>query len=263
MDASRRDRIVLKTRDEIARLREAGLVVHEVLAELARTVAPGMTTLEADRLAASRARERGAEPAFLGYLGYPASLCISVNDEVVHGIPSPTRVLRDGDLVKLDFGVVRGGWVGDAAVTVAVGRPSAEAARLIETTRGALERGIAAAVPGRHVGDIGAAVHAFVESRAFSVVREFSGHGVGRRLHEPPHVPNYGPAGAGEPLRPGMVLAVEPMVNAGTWQVRHLADGWTAVTADGRLSAHFEHTIAVTEDGPLVLTAAAGRERLP
>jgi methionyl aminopeptidase len=253
MDASARDRIVLKTADEIARIGAACALVHEVLDELARAAVAGVTTLELDRLANARTRARGAVPAFLGYHGYPASLCISVNDEVVHGIPSPARKLAEGDVVGLDFGVVLDGWYGDAARTVAVGRVTPEAARLLEVGREALRRAILAVRPGGTTGDIGAAVQGYVEGEGFSVVREFVGHGIGRRLHEPPHVPNYGVAGAGDRLRPGTVLAIEPMVNAGAAGVEQLDDGWTAVTADGSLSSHFEHTVAVTENGPVIL----------
>jgi methionyl aminopeptidase len=258
MDGMVRERIELKSRDEIERIREASLVVHEVLELLARAVAPGVTTAALDRLAEARTRELGAVPAFKGYHGYPASLCISVNDEVVHGIPSPDRVLREGDIVGLDYGVVHRGFYGDAARSVPVGAVSAEARRLLQTTRQALERAIAAAAAGSRLGDVGAAVQGFVESRGFSVVRDFVGHGIGRRLHEPPQVPNFGAAGTGVRLRPGMVLALEPMVNAGGPEVVTLEDGWTAVTADGSLSAHFEHTVAVTENGPEVLTLPLG-----
>ncbi|WP_242346386.1 type I methionyl aminopeptidase [Anaeromyxobacter terrae] len=254
MDGRARERIELRTRDEIARIREACLVVHDVLDELAAAAVPGVTTADLDRLARTRARDRGAEPAFLGYHGYPASLCISVNEEVVHGIPSEGRVLREGDIVGLDFGVVLGGWFGDSARTVPVGRVSAEATRLLEATRESLRRAIAAAVPEGRVGDLGAAVQACVEPQGYSVVRDFVGHGIGRRLHEAPQVPNFGTRGSGVVLRPGMVLAIEPMVNAGGRAVETLEDGWTAVTADGSLSAHFEHTVAITEDGPEVLT---------
>jgi methionyl aminopeptidase len=259
VDASARDRVIaLRTADELARIRAACLVVHDVLEELARAAAPGVTTADLDRLAAEATRARGAAPAFLGYHGYPASLCISVNDEVVHGIPSPRRALRDGDVVGLDFGVVLDGFFGDAARTVAVGAPSPQAARLMAAARDGLAAGISAARPGGRVGDIGAAVQRLVEARGFSVVREFVGHGIGRRLHEPPHVPNFGRPGTGELLRPGMVLAIEPMVNAGGPEVEILDDGWTAVTADGSLSAHFEHTVAVTENGPEILTLPPG-----
>ncbi|HEU4384778.1 MAG TPA: type I methionyl aminopeptidase [Anaeromyxobacteraceae bacterium] len=259
MDGTVRERIELKTPDEIERMREAGLVVHQVLEELARALRPGLTTAELDRLAEARTRELGATPAFKGYHGYPASLCISVNDEVVHGIPSPERVLRRGDIVGLDFGVVYRGYYGDAARSVPVGEVGPEAHRLLATTREALERGIAAAGPGGRIGDVGAAVQGLAESRGYSVVRDFVGHGIGRRLHEPPQVPNFGVAGTGVRLRPGMVLAIEPMVNAGAPDVLTLEDGWTAVTADGSLSAHFEHTVAVTENGPEILTLPPGR----
>lgn len=255
-----RERIELKSRDEIERIREASGIVHDVLAEVVRAVSPGVTTAELDRLAEARTRERGAIPAFKGYQGYPASLCISVNEEVVHGIPSPRRVLRQGDIVGLDFGVLYRGFFGDSARSVPVGAVSAEAQRLLETTQQALERAIAAAVAGARLGDVGAAVQTLVESRGFSVVRDFVGHGIGRRLHEPPQVPNFGVAGTGVRMRPGMVLALEPMVNAGEPDVVTLADGWTAVTADGSLSAHFEHTVAVTENGPEVLSLPAGRQ---
>jgi methionyl aminopeptidase len=254
LDVSARDRIQLKTPAEIARIREACLVVHDILEELARAAVPGVTTEELDRLAAARTRERGAVPAFLGYHGYPASLCISVNDEVVHGIPSPRRVLREGDIVGLDFGAVKEGFYGDAARTVPVGRASPEALRLLEATREALLAGVSAAVPGASIGDIGAAVQALAEARGFSVVREFVGHGIGRRLHEPPQIPNYGRPGLGRRLEVGLVVAIEPMVNAGGPEVDLLEDGWTAVTADGSLSAHFEHTVAITENGPEILT---------
>jgi methionyl aminopeptidase len=254
MDGRAHERIQLKTPDEIARIREACLVVHDVLDELVAATVPGVTTAELDRLARTRARARGAEPAFLGYHGYPASLCASVNDEVVHGIPSEGRVLRDGDVVGLDFGVVLGGWYGDSARTVPVGRVSGEAARLLDATREALERAIAAAVPGGRLGDLGAAVQAHVEPRGYSVVREFVGHGIGRKLHEDPQVPNYRTGTRGVRMQEGLVLAIEPMVNAGGPEVYVRDDGWTAATRDGRLSAHFEHSVAVTADGPYILT---------
>ncbi len=253
MDASARDRIVLRTPAEIARIGAACRIVHAVLDELAGAAVAGVTTLELDALAQTRTRALGAVPAFLGYHGYPASLCISVNDEVVHGIPSPTRTLAEGDVVGLDFGVVLDGWYGDAARTVAVGRVAPQAARLLQVGEEALRRAIRAVRPGGTTGDIGAAVQGYVEAEGFSVVREFVGHGIGRRLHEPPHVPNFGEAGTGERLRPGTVIAIEPMVNAGAPDVEQLEDGWTAVTADGSLSSHFEHTVAVTENGPVVL----------
>jgi methionyl aminopeptidase len=228
-----------------------------VLDEVVAAAQAGVSTGELDRIAEDRTRAMGARPAFKGYLGYPASVCISVNDEVVHGIPSPARVLRAGDVVGLDFGAVLEGFFGDAAETVIVGKGVPEAERLVAATREALARAIAAVTPGGRIGDIGAAVQGHVEPLGYSVVREFVGHGIGRKLHEPPQVPNYGTGGTGPRLRPGMVLAIEPMVNAGGPEVRTLDDGWTAVTADGSLSAHFEHTVAVTETGPMVLTLAA------
>lgn len=248
----------LKGPDDLARMREAGRVVRVVLDELLAAAVPGMTTGELDRMAEARTRALGAIPAFKGYMGYPASVCISVNDEVVHGIPSPRRVLREGDLVGLDFGAILGGFHGDAAETIIVGRGSPEAERLVEATRAALAAGVAATLPGGHVGDIGAAVQRSVEASGFSVVRDFVGHGIGRKLHEPPQVPNFGVPGTGPRLRAGMVLAIEPMVNAGLPGVRTLEDGWTAVTVDGSLSAHFEHTVAVTEGGPELLTVLRG-----
>lgn len=246
--------IALKSAREIKLMRAAGLVVAEVLDLMRERVAPGITTRELDRLAYELITARGGKPSFLGYQGYPASICASVNEEIVHGIPSRKRVLREGDVCSMDFGVVVDGWYGDSAITIPVGKVTDEAARLIEVTRKALEVGIAAAVPGNRVYDIGAAIQAHVEAEGFSVVRDFVGHGIGRRLHEDPQVPNYGPGGQGLRLKPGMVLAIEPMVNEGTWEVEELDDGWTAVTADRKLSAHFEHTIAITEDGPRILT---------
>lgn len=237
-------------------MRDAGRVVRTVLDEVAAAAVAGVSTGELDRLAESRTRQLGAVPAFKGYLGYPASVCISVNDEVVHGIPSGHRVLRDGDLVGLDFGAILGGFHGDAAETVLVGQGSPEALRLVAATRAALAAGIAAALPGGRIGDIGAAVQRTAEAAGFAVVRDFVGHGIGRKLHEPPQVPNFGEPGTGAWLRPGLVLAIEPMVNAGLPGVRTLEDGWTAVTEDGSLSAHFEHTVAVTEAGPEILTRA-------
>ncbi len=254
MDASARDRIPLRSAGDVARIRAACLIVREVLDEVMRAAVPGVSTAELDRLAHARTRERGAAPAFLGYHGYPASLCVSVNDEVVHGIPSPSRRLSDGDLVGLDFGAVLDGWYGDAAVTVPVGRVGEGAARLLSAGQEALARAVAAARPGATTGDLGAAVQQYVEAQGYSVVRDFVGHGIGRRLHEPPHLPNFGTAGTGQRLVAGMVLAIEPMVNAGHPEVEQLDDGWTAVTSDGSLSVHFEHTVAVTEIGPEILT---------
>ncbi|HZZ84617.1 MAG TPA: type I methionyl aminopeptidase [Anaeromyxobacteraceae bacterium] len=249
-----RDRIELRSADEVARIREACLIVHDVLAAVAKAVGPGVTTGEIDRLAESLTEARGAKPAFKGYHGYPGVICVSLNDEVVHGIPSPGRRLVAGDIVGLDFGVVYKGWFGDSAVTVPVGKVSPAARRLLDATREALGAGIDAVRPTGRVGDIGAAVQRYVEPKGYSVVRDFVGHGIGRKLHEPPQVPNFGAPKTGPRLRPGMVLAIEPMVNAGGPDVRVLGDGWTAVTVDGSLSAHFEHTVAITEDGPEVLS---------
>jgi len=255
MDGGVRERVDVKSADDVARIRDAGRIVAHVLAELGGAAVAGVSTLELDRLAEARTRALGATPAFKGYHGFPASVCISVNDEVVHGIPSPRRVLRDGDVVGLDFGVLFREFFADAARTVVVGsKPTAAAERLVETTREALERAIAVARPEARIGDIGHAVQRYVEARGYSVVRDFVGHGIGRKLHEPPQVPNYGAPGTGPRLRPGIVIAIEPMVNAGGADVRTLDDGWTAVTLDGTLSAHFEHTIAITEDGAEVLT---------
>jgi methionyl aminopeptidase len=244
----------LKSADDLSRMRDAGRIVRTVLDEVAAAAIAGVSTGELDRLAEARTLALGAVPAFKGYLGYPASICISVNDEVVHGIPSESRILRDGDLVGLDFGAILGGFHGDAAETVLVGRGSPEAGRLLAATREALAAGVAAALPGGRVGDIGAAVQRSAEGSGFSVVREFVGHGIGRKLHEPPQVPNFGDPGTGAWMRPGLVLAIEPMVNAGLPGIRTLGDGWTAVTEDGSLSAHFEHTVAITEAGPEILT---------
>jgi methionyl aminopeptidase len=252
-----RERVELKSPDEIAHVRDASLVVHAVLQEVIAAIAPGITTYEIDRIAERATIARGALPAFKGYRGFPASICVSVNDEVVHGIPSRARALEEGDIVGLDFGAVYAGYYGDSAYTVPVGRPTPSGARLIEATREALARAIAAARPDARLGDIGAAVQGFVEARGYSVVRDFVGHGIGRRLHEPPQVPNYGAPGTGMRLRAGMVLAIEPMVNEKSPDVRTLDDGWTAVTVDGGLSAHFEHTVVVTEAGPEILSLPA------
>jgi methionyl aminopeptidase len=246
--------IVCRSPEEIVRLRAANELVADILERLAAAVGPGVTTADLDAMAERLVREGGAEPAFKGYRKYPATLCTSINEEVVHGIPSPKRVLGQGDIVSIDMGVRLGGYFGDSAVTVAVGGVSAEAERLLRVTREALWKGIDQVKPGARVSDIGAAVQAWVEAHGYSVVREFVGHGVGTALHEEPQVPNYGPGGRGPRLSEGMVLAIEPMVNVGGPAVRVLADGWTAVTKDRSLSAHFEHTVAVGGDGPLVLT---------
>jgi len=246
--------IVRRSRAELERMHQANLVVFGVLEELRNVVRPGITTAELDRLAEERVRQAGARPAFKGYRGFPASLCVSINHEVVHGIPSPKRVLREGDVVSLDFGAVVDGFYGDAAVTVPVGEVLQSVTRLLRVTEEALYRGIAAMRVDNRVSDIGHAVQSYVESEGFSVVREYCGHGIGTALHEDPNVPNYGPPGRGPRLLPGMVLAIEPMVNVGTHRVRLLSDQWTVVTEDGCTSAHFELSVAVTEEGPWVLT---------
>jgi methionyl aminopeptidase len=245
--------IIYKSREEIETMDRCNRVVAQILAALARAVAPGMTTADLDRLAEKMCRDAAVRPAFKGYRGYPCVLCASVNEEVVHGIPSAKKVLKEGDIVGLDFGVVLEGYYGDAAVTVPVGRISREADDLLRVTRESLRRGIQAARPGARLSDISAAVQAHVESQGYSVVREFVGHGIGTSLHEDPQVPNYGTPGSGPVLKEGLALAIEPMVNVGGPAVRIHADGWTASTVDGSLSAHFERSIAITGDGPLVL----------
>ena len=249
--------VEIKTKDEIAVMRDAGRIVSEILDELEKAVAPGVTTWELDQLAEGLIHKKGAKPAFKGYLGFPCSLCASINYEVVHGIPSKKRKLAPGDLMKLDFGVVYRGYYGDAARTVPVGEVSAEARTLVETTRQSLSNAISAVINGNRIGDIGYAVQSFVETKGFAVVRDFVGHGIGKKLHEQPQVPNFGEPGTGMKLRPGMVLAIEPMVNLGTHQVEILEDDWTAVTLDRKLSAHFEHTVVLTENGPEILTRQA------
>ena len=248
-----REAIILKSPDEIESMRRAGVVVAEVLEVLKGKVRPGATTLDLEKIAEEETRKRKASPAFKGYRGYPFCLCTSVNNEVVHGMPSK-KVLKEGDIVSIDYGALVEGFYGDAAVTVPVGKVSEEAARLVRVTEESLGKAIEAAREGNRLLDISSAVQSHVEPQGFSVVREFVGHGIGRELHEPPQVPNFGIPGRGVKLKTGMVLAIEPMINSGGWAVKILADGWTAVTADGKLSAHFEHTVAITPDGPRVLT---------
>jgi methionyl aminopeptidase len=252
--------IVCKSAAEIERMRAANMLVADVLAELAAMVAPGVTTSDLDTEAERLVRAAGAEPAFKGYRGYPATLCASVNEQVVHGIPS-ARALNEGDIISLDMGVKLNGFYGDSAVTVAVGRVPDDVVKLLRVTQEALEKGIAQVRIGGRVSDIGHAVQAHVEANGFSVVREFVGHGIGASLHEEPQIANYGDPGRGPRLAEGMTLAIEPMVNVGKPTVKMLSDGWTAVTKDGTLSAHFEHTVAVTKTGPLVLTRASARAR--
>jgi methionyl aminopeptidase len=253
--------IVCRSRAELDKLRRVNQLVAAVLGELRAMVAPGVTTQDLDAVAEARVREAGAEPAFKGYHGYPATVCASVNDQVVHGIPS-TRRLVEGDIVSIDMGAKLDGFFGDCAVTVPVGVVDSAAAELLRVTEESLFRGIEAVKPGARVSDIGAAVQQHVEAHGFSVVREFVGHGIGTALHEEPQIANYGPAGHGPRLAEGMVVAIEPMVNIGKPVVKVLADGWTAVTRDGSLSAHFEHTVAVTRDGREILTLlGADQER--
>lgn len=235
-------------------MRISNSIVAEVLQILRECIKVGIATIELDELAVRSVRKRKAEPAFLGYRGYPFSLCVSVNDEVVHGLPSRMRLLKEGDIASLDFGAVYEGYYGDAAITVPVGKVSQEAKELIETTEEALERGMRKACVGNRLYDISHAIQKYVEERGYAVVRQFVGHGIGAALHEGPEVPNYGQAGQGIRLQAGMVLAIEPMVNAGTSEVKILSDGWTAVTRDGSLSAHFEHCVAITENGPRILS---------
>ena len=247
--------IVCRSAAELEKMREAGRLVGEVLTELAAKVAPGISTAELDELAEKRIAKRGAVPAFKGYHGYPATICASINDEVIHGIPSGRRVLVEGDIISLDVGASVDGYYGDSAITLAVGRVSEEAATLLRVTEESLFKAIEQARPGRRLSDISHAVQHHVEAHGFSIVREFVGHGIGQRMHEEPQVPNYGEPGHGPRLAEGMVLAIEPMVNAGRAAVKVLADGWTAVTKDKSLSAHFEHTVAVTAGEPWILTA--------
>ncbi|HSE48811.1 MAG TPA: type I methionyl aminopeptidase [Terriglobales bacterium] len=248
--------IVCKSASELEKMRRSGGIVRTVLDELRAMAKPGVSTMDLERHAEKRVRELGAKPAFKGYHDYPCVLCTSVNNEIVHGIPSEKRKLADGDIVSIDCGVVLDGYYGDAAITVAVGEkitPTAQ--KLLQVTEASLARAIEKVRIGNTVGDVGAAVQEVVEANGFSVVRDFVGHGIGTKLHEDPQVPNFGTPGHGARLREGMVLAIEPMVNAGKPGARVLADNWTAVTEDGSISAHFEHCVAVTKDGPLVLTA--------
>ncbi len=247
------DSFRLKRPDEIDKMRVSGKILGECLAHLAASVRAGITTLDLDREAETFIRDHHCIPGFLGFEGYPNSLCVSINNQVVHGIPGP-QVIEDGDLVSLDCGLILDGWWADSGLSVACGEASPEVRRLIDVTREALDRGIAEAEPGNHIGDIGAAVQSFVEAQGYSVVRQYVGHGIGRDMHELPQVPNYGKPGTGNLLKPGYVIAIEPMVNAGRAETRVLDDDWTVVTVDGKLSCYFEHTVAITESGPEVLT---------
>lgn len=245
--------IVLKSAAELKKMRAAGRIVADILARLEAMVRPGVTSGELDRFAEQECLRQGAKPAFKGYGGFPFAICASPNDRVVHGFPD-SRPLAEGDILSIDFGVLYHGFYGDAAVTVPVGQIDAETRQLLEATRDALTLAIGKAVPGGRLSDISHAVQSWVEPRGFSVVREFVGHGIGRQLHESPQLPNFGAPGHGPRLKPGMTLAIEPMINAGVPGVKILEDGWTAVTQDGKRSAHFEHTVAITEHGPEILT---------
>lgn len=250
-------RIHLKSKDELRLMREAGLVAAEILAELCEAAKPGVSTWELDKIAARGIDKHKVVSAFLGYHGYPAVLCTSINEVVVHGIPRKNEILKDGDIIGIDFGIFKHGFCADTARTVMVGNVSEEKRRLVETAEQALEDAIKLCVPQHRIGDLGHAIQSLVESRGYSVVRQFVGHGTGRQMHEDPQVPNFtesGRPGTGKRMKTGLVIAVEPMVNAGTPEVEVLDDNWTAVTKDRSMSAHFEHTIAVTDDGPWVLT---------
>jgi methionyl aminopeptidase len=247
--------IIYKSPQEVDKMRTAGRIVAGTIDRVLAAVRPGISTADLDRVAEEEINRQAATPSFKGYKGFPASICASLNDEVVHGIPSPQRLLKAGDILSLDFGAIWAGYHAESAVTVSVGEPpSAEAEKLVRVTEEALEAAISQVRPGGRLSDVSNAVEQVVEGAGFSVVREYVGHGIGRSLHEDPQIPNYGPPGRGPELRPGLVLAVEPMVTMGDWPTRVLADDWTVVTADGSLAAHFEHTIAVTDDGHEVLT---------
>jgi methionyl aminopeptidase len=245
--------VILKLPEEIEKARASNRIVAEVLSKLREKIKPGVTTRELDKFAESVTEKRGAKPAFKGYRGYPYSLCTSVNEQVVHGMPSE-RVLIEGDIIGIDFGVCHQGFFGDAAVTLPVGKVDEKALRLMQVTEQSLYAGIERAGAGNRLGDISAAVQGKVEAAGFSVVRDFVGHGIGKNLHEDPQIPNFGKKGRGVELKTGMILAIEPMVNAGGYKVRVLPDGWTVITEDGSLSAHFEHSVAITENGPDILS---------
>ena len=251
--------IVLKSAREIALMRRAGHILAGVMDRLRGFVRAGMTTLEVDEDVEAYIHREGAAPAFKGYRGFPATACISINEEVVHGIPSPRRKIREGDIVGLDLGCIVEGYYADCAFTLPIGTVPAKVQKLLDVTRESLDLGIEECQPGRRLSDVSHAVQSHVEASGFAVVRAFVGHGIGRALHEEPQIPNFGDPGRGPVLKPGMVLAIEPMVTMGTWEVRILEDGWTAVTQDGSLAAHFEHTVAITDSGPEVLTSVSGR----
>ena len=246
--------IVLKTTRELSLMKEACRISAGALRVAGEAVRPGISTWEIDRIAYEYIKHQGAEPNFLHLYGFPATACISVNDEIIHGIPSKKRILREGDIVSIDLGAKLHGYNGDNAATFACGKISEEAQRLMDTTRESLYEAIKMAVPGNKIGDIGSTVQRYCEERGYGVVREYTGHGVGKELHEDPSVPNYGTAGRGVRLVPGMTIAIEPMINQGTAAIRQMPDGWTVKTKDGKLAAHFEHTVAITKQGPVILT---------
>ncbi len=246
--------IQLKNPEQIKLMREAGRITGEALMLAGEKLRVGMTTHELDKIIRTHIEKSGAKPSFLGYGGFPGSACISINEQVIHGIPSMERRIEDGDIVKVDVGAFFKGYHGDSANTFAVGNVSGEAKKLIDVTKESFYKGIEYAKPGMRIGDIGSAIQKHAEDNGFSVVRKYIGHGVGRELHEAPDVPNFGTAGRGVRLYPGMVIAIEPMINVGTYEVHELSDKWTVITADKKLSAHYEHTVAITEDGPLLLT---------
>ena len=246
--------VVLKSKRELELMREACQISAEALMVAGEAVKPGVSTKEIDRIAYDLIKKRGATPNFLGLYDFPATACISINNEVIHGIPKADRIIQEGDLVSIDLGAEKNGYNGDNAAPFVAGTCSPEAKRLIDTTRESLYKGIEQAVYGNRIGDISHAVQSYCEERGYGVVRDFVGHGVGKKLHEDPSVPNFGHEGRGIRLLPGMTLAIEPMINQGTYRVKQLSDGWTIVTADGKLSAHFEHTIAITPDGPVIMT---------
>ena len=248
--------IILKTARELSMMKDAGRIAQKALLLAGEAVEPGVSTAELDSIVRKYIEKQGATPSFLGYGGFPASACISVNNVVIHGIPSKKQIIKNGDIVSIDVGAFFEGYHGDNAWTFPCGDISTEAQQLLEATKESLFLGIKAAVVGNRLGDIGSAVQRYVEPRSYSVVRDFVGHGVGAKLHEEPSVPNFGTPGRGQRLMPGMTIAIEPMVNAGTHRVKVLDDEWTTITADGKLSAHFEHTIAITSDGPIILTSA-------
>lgn len=246
--------IVLKSKRELELMKEACKISAEALMVAGEAVKPGVSTKEIDKIAYDLIKKRGATPNFLGLYDFPATACISINNEVIHGIPKADRIIQEGDIVSIDLGAEKNGYNGDNAATFVAGTCSPEAKRLIDTTRESLYKGIEQAVYGNRIGDIGHAIQSYCEERGYGVVRDFVGHGVGRKLHEDPSVPNFGHEGRGIRLLPGMTLAIEPMINQGTFRVKQLSDGWTIVTADGKLAAHFEHTVAITPDGPVILT---------